>query len=58
MKEESDYLTPKQIVTELDKYIVGQHDAKRNVAIACATGGAACTPPAKCSRTLCPTTSS
>ncbi len=34
MKEETDYLTPKQIVTELDKYIVGQHDAKRNVAIA------------------------
>ncbi len=34
MKEESDYLTPKQIVAELDKYIVGQHDAKRNVAIA------------------------
>jgi ATP-dependent HslUV protease ATP-binding subunit HslU len=34
MKEEADYLTPKQIVTELDKYIVGQHDAKRNVAIA------------------------
>lgn len=28
------YLTPKQIVAELDKYIVGQHDAKRNVAIA------------------------
>src|SRR6478752_2823572 len=28
------YLTPSQIVTELDKYIVGQHDAKRNVAIA------------------------
>jgi ATP-dependent HslUV protease ATP-binding subunit HslU len=28
------YLTPKQIVEELDKYIVGQHDAKRNVAIA------------------------
>ena len=34
MKEDFDYLTPKQIVTELDKYIVGQHDAKRNVAIA------------------------
>lgn len=28
------YLTPRQIVEELDKYIIGQHDAKRNVAIA------------------------
>lgn len=27
-------LTPRQIVAELDKYIVGQHDAKRSVAIA------------------------
>ena len=27
-------LTPKQIVAELDKYIIGQSDAKRNVAIA------------------------
>jgi ATP-dependent HslUV protease ATP-binding subunit HslU len=27
-------LTPRQIVTELDKYIIGQKDAKRNVAIA------------------------
>ena len=27
-------LTPKQIVNELDKYIVGQEDAKRYVAIA------------------------
>ncbi|MFQ5862969.1 MAG: AAA family ATPase, partial [Candidatus Brocadiales bacterium] len=27
-------LTPRQIVTELDKYIVGQRDAKRAVAIA------------------------
>ena len=26
--------TPKEIVTELDKYIIGQKDAKRNVAIA------------------------
>lgn len=31
---ESKYLTPQQIVKELDKYIVGQHEAKRNVAIA------------------------
>jgi ATP-dependent HslUV protease ATP-binding subunit HslU len=31
---EATYLTPIQIVAELDKYIVGQHDAKRNVAIA------------------------
>lgn len=28
------YLTPQQIVAELDKYIIGQNDAKRNVAIA------------------------
>lgn len=28
------YLTPGQIVTELDKYIIGQYEAKRNVAIA------------------------
>ncbi|MFM8851539.1 MAG: ATP-dependent protease ATPase subunit HslU [Cytophagales bacterium] len=27
-------LTPTQIVAELDKYIIGQHEAKRNVAIA------------------------
>lgn len=31
---ESQYLTPQQIVQELDKYIIGQYDAKRNVAIA------------------------
>jgi len=31
---DSTYLTPQQIVAELDKYIIGQHDAKRNVAIA------------------------
>lgn len=32
--DNSKFLTPKQIVEELDKYIIGQHDAKRNVAIA------------------------
>jgi ATP-dependent HslUV protease ATP-binding subunit HslU len=31
---EGGHLTPQQIVAELDKYIVGQHEAKRNVAIA------------------------
>src|SRR5688572_13900670 len=31
---DTNYLTPKQIVEELDKYIIGQKDAKRNVAIA------------------------
>lgn len=28
------FLTPRQIVAELDKYIIGQHNAKRHVAIA------------------------
>lgn len=31
---DSKYLTPRQIVAELDKYIIGQYEAKRNVAIA------------------------
>src|SRR3982751_3784840 len=31
---DSKFLTPRQIVAELDKYIVGQYEAKRNVAIA------------------------
>ncbi len=31
---DSSQLTPQQIVAELDKYIIGQEDAKRNVAIA------------------------
>ena len=29
-----DELTPRQIVAELDKYVVGQHDAKRSIAVA------------------------
>lgn len=34
MIENENALTPQQIVAELDKYIIGQKDAKRNVAIA------------------------
>lgn len=34
MRNDINELTPRQIVAELDKYIIGQHDAKRNVAIA------------------------
>ncbi|MDW8383347.1 MAG: ATP-dependent protease ATPase subunit HslU [Flammeovirgaceae bacterium] len=34
MIEETNFPTPQQIVDELDKYIIGQHEAKRHVAIA------------------------
>ncbi|NLR89695.1 MULTISPECIES: ATP-dependent protease ATPase subunit HslU [Flammeovirga] len=34
MLENSNYLTPREIVQELDKYIIGQADAKKNVSIA------------------------
>lgn len=34
MVDKLKYFTPSQIVEELDKYIIGQHEAKRNVAIA------------------------
>ena len=34
MLSKEEYLTPKQIVAQLDKYIIGQKEAKRNVAIA------------------------
>ncbi|MFY9176861.1 MAG: HslU--HslV peptidase ATPase subunit, partial [Caldicoprobacterales bacterium] len=29
-----EYLTPKQIVQQLDRYIIGQHEAKKSVAVA------------------------
>ena len=32
--EDNSYLTPREIVAELDKYIIGQEEAKKNVAIA------------------------
>ena len=38
MSQES-YLTPREIVSELDKYIVGQNMAKRAVGVALRTGG-------------------
>ncbi|MDN4166274.1 ATP-dependent protease ATPase subunit HslU [Cytophagales bacterium LB-30] len=34
MEHTNGYYTPKEIVAELDKYIIGQKEAKRNVAIA------------------------
>jgi ATP-dependent HslUV protease ATP-binding subunit HslU len=34
MLEKDKYFTPREIVAELDKYIIGQDDAKRHVAIA------------------------
>ena len=41
-------LTPREIVNELDRYIIGQHDAKRAVASRCATAGAACSSNRRC----------
>jgi len=34
MLDKNKYYTPREIVAELDKYIIGQNDAKKNVAIA------------------------
>ena len=34
VKENEEFLTPKQIVEELNKYVVGQKEAKKAVAIA------------------------
>ena len=39
MLNDKQYLTPREIVKELDKYIIGQKDAKRNVAIALRNSG-------------------
>src|SRR5512139_2501429 len=33
-KEETRYFTPREVVAELDKYVIGQQNAKRSVAIA------------------------
>ena len=53
-----DEMTPREIVAELDKHVVGQKAAKRAVAIALATASAArsCRPTSP--TTSCPRTSS
>ena len=53
VKPKLDDLTPRQIVEELDKYVVGQTDAKRAVAVALRieSGGRNC--PLRSHRTCC-----
>jgi len=46
----SAFFTPREIVSELDRYIVGQHDAKRAVAIALRNAGGASNCPKPCAR--------
>ena len=46
--------SPREIVSELDRYIVGQNDAKRAVAIACATAGADSSSTRICGKKFCP----
>lgn len=35
-------MTPREIVHELNRHIIGQDDAKRAVPLPCATAGAGC----------------
>ena len=51
-------MTPREIVSELDRYIVGQRDAKRAVAVAVRTAGGASSCPRSCGTRSPPRTSS
>ena len=42
--------SPREIVSELDRFVVGQPNAKRAVAIACATTGAGCSWTSGCTK--------
>ena len=59
-KETQDFqpLTPREIVGQLDKYVIGQKNAKRSVAIALGTAGAASGSPKICATRSPPKTSS
>jgi ATP-dependent protease HslVU (ClpYQ) ATPase subunit len=50
-------LTPREIVSELDRFIIGQKDAKRAVAVALATAGGASSWAMTCGRRCTPRTS-
>ncbi len=41
-------MTPREIVSELDKHIIGQDNAKRSVAIALRNRGVACSSTKSC----------
>ena len=53
-----DWRTDRMLRRQLDRYIVGQKEAKRAVAIACATAGAASRCPRSCATRSRPRTSS
>lgn len=41
-------MTPREIVSELDKHIIGGDNAKRSVAVLCVTAGVACSSTKSC----------
>jgi ATP-dependent protease HslVU (ClpYQ), ATPase subunit len=42
--------SPREIVSELDRFIIGQADAKRAVASRCATAGVGCSSTRGCAK--------